>query len=234
MRKVQHGVLLKKLDYSETSLILHFFTLEQGFQAFIFQGGKKKKGNILHALSLVEISSFSRKDSDLGKITQVNPTYVPQSILYNPLKSGIAFFMTEVLASVLRDSDADKNIFDFIEHEVKWIDSSDELTNYPLWFLLRLAEKLGIGIQNKENGKIFNLKEGTISNQTPSSPYFVNNESIAYLVELMSSEKTSFLAMPIPKVIRKELLDVLISYYQFHYHNFKEPKSIKVIQTVFD
>lgn len=80
MHEIQSGILLKRFNYSETSLILHFFTLEDGFQAYIFRGGKKKKGNILQPLSLVEITSYHRKGDELKKITEVNPLFVPQNI----------------------------------------------------------------------------------------------------------------------------------------------------------
>src|SRR5690554_6764102 len=160
MKGIQHGVLLRKLNYSETSLILNFFTLEDGFQAYIFQGGKKKKGNILHALSLVEITAYRREDSELGKITEINSTYIPQNLPYHPLKSGLAFFITEVLAQVLRSSDQDEAMFKFLEHEIQWIDNSDEFTNYPIWFLLKLADKTGIGINVSDpHGLIFDLQD---------------------------------------------------------------------------
>src|SRR5690554_3854255 len=194
MKGIQSGILLKKINYSETSLILHFFTLEDGFQSYIFQGGKKKKGNILHALSIVEITAYRRNDSDLGKITEVNSLFVPQSIPYHPLKSGLAFFITDILSPVLQKSDKDKELFSFLEHEIKWIDESDELTNYPIWFLLKLADKIGIGINVMDaNGLLFDLQDGIISNQTPSSHLFINDETVSLLIKLLKSEKTELL-----------------------------------------
>ena len=235
MKGVQSGILLKKLNYSETSLILHFFTLEDGFQAYIFQGGKKKKGNILQALSIVEITAYRRDDSDLGKITEINSLFVPQSIPYHPLKSGLAFFMTEVLSQVLQKSDKDPDMFSFLEHEIKWIDDSDELTNYPIWFLLKLADEIGIGINVVDpKGLIFDLQDGVIANQTPSSHLYVNDEVVPILVELLQSEKTELLANHIHKTHRKLIVDHLINYFRMHINGFKTPKSLKVMQTIFE
>lgn len=233
MRGVQSGILLKRFNYSETSLILHFFTLEEGFQAYLFQGGKKKKGNILQALSIVEISFYRRKDSDLGKITEVNLQYVPQSLPYEPLKSGIAFFIAEVLSFVFYNSDKDPRMYAFLEHEIKWIDNSEELTNYPIWFLLKLAEKVGIGINVEHpQGQIFDLQEGKISNQTPGNHYFINNELVPLLIELLKSEKTGLLSLQIPKVHRRQIIDCLVDYYRLHINGFKKPKSLEVLQTI--
>lgn len=233
MKGVQQGILLKRFNYSETSLILHFYTLEDGFSAYIFQGGKKKKGNLLQALSIVEISSYKRKDSDLGKITEVNLAYTPQSLPFNPIKSSIAFFIAEVLSSVFYNSDQDTKVYNFLVHEIKWIDNSDTLTNYPIWFMLKLAEKIGIGIQVEHpKGQIFDLQEGKISNTPPVDHYFVKNETIPILIELLTSEKTELLSFQIKKSYRRQILDSLIDYYRIHINNFKKPKTIDVLQAI--
>ncbi len=235
MRTIQSGVLLKKINYSETSLILHFFTLEDGFQAYIFRGGKKKKGTILQPLSLIEITSYHKKNDTLKKITEVNSLFVPQNLFFHPVKSGLAFFMTEVLSQVLHDVNSDDRMFSFLEHEIKWIDDSNELTNYPMWFLFKLAEQIGIGVQvENPDGAFFNFQEGLISNQTPASSFYVNDDVVPIIATLMISSKTDFLALQVYKTKRNQIINHLIHYFQFHINNFKPPKSMEVMKTIFN
>lgn len=233
MQSIHSGILLKKFNYSETSLILHFFTLEAGFQAYIFRGGKKKKGNMLQPLSIVEISSYHRKDDELKKITEVNSLFAPQKLFFNPIKSGLAFFMAEVLSQVLYEIDVDSRMFSFLEHEIKWIDDSNELTNYPIWFLLKLADNIGVGIQIKSrDGAIFNFQEGTISNQTPTDSFFEKDETVPILAELLECNKPEFLAKQVHKLHRNLIINHLIRYFQFHINGFKPLKSMEVMKTV--
>ena len=235
MQTIQRGILLKRFNYSETSLILHFFTLEDGFQAYIFRGGKKKKGNILQPLSLVEITSYHRKDDELKKITEVNSLFVPQELFFNPIKSGLAFFMAEVLSQVLHEIDVDSKMFSFLEHEIKWIDGSNELTNYPIWFLLKLADNIGVGIQVvNQNGAIFNFQDGIISNQTPTASFFEDDEVVPIIAGLLRCEKTEFLAQQIHKNHRNQIINHLVQYFQFHINGFKPLKSMEVMKTVFN
>lgn len=237
MQTIQKGILLKRFNYSETSLILHFFTLEDGFQPYIFRGGKRKnkKGNILQPLSIIEIAAYHRKDDELKKITEVNSLFVPESLPFNPLKSGLVFFMTEVLSQVLYGVDKDQKMFSFLEHEIKWVDDSNELTNYPMWFLLKLAEQVGIGIQvENKNGAFFNLQDGLISNQTPLTSFFEKDDVVPVLGELLTCKKAEFLATQIHKSHRKTILNHLIHYFQFHINGFKPSKSLEVMQTVFE
>lgn len=235
MKSIDHGILLKKINYSETSLILHFFTLEKGFQAYLFQGGKKKKGNLLQPLSIIEINAYQRPDSDLGKISSIASDFIPQSIPFNPLKSGLAFFMTEVLEKALRSSDEDQRMFAFLKQEIHWLDDSDAITNYPIWFLLKLAEVLGFGIQRiGEDGRIFDLQAGIISNQTPEGQAFENDEAVIQLRNLLPLERADLLAHHIHKTYRMQIIGHLINYYRWHIEGFKPPKSLEIMQTIFD
>lgn len=235
MKSIDHGILLKKINYSETSLILHFFTLEKGFQAYLFQGGKKKKGNVLQALSIIEINAYQRPDSDLGKISTIAPDFVPQSIPFDPLKSGLAFFMTEVLEQALRSSDEDQKMYEFLQQEIHWLDDSEAITNYPIWFMLKLADQLGFGIQQVGvDGKIFDLQAGIISNQTPEGHAYENDAAVNELRTLIQLKKEEVLALHIHKVHRKQIVEHLISYFRWHIEGFKPPKSLQVMQTIFE
>ncbi len=235
MKSIDHGILLKKINYSETSLILHFFTLEKGFQAYLFQGGKKKKGNILQPLSIVEINAYQRPDSELGKISSISPDFIPQSIPYHPLKSGLAFFMTEVLEQALRSSDEDPRMYNMINQEIQWLDDTEAITNYPIWFLLMLADQLGFAIQRLDkDGRIFDLQAGTISNQTPDGHAFENDEAVIVLRDLLTLTKSELLSNSIHKIHRQQIVEHLINYYRWHIEGFKHPKSLHVMQTIFN
>jgi DNA repair protein RecO (recombination protein O) len=72
MKKTDSGILLKRIPYSETSLVLTIFTLLEGKKSFLFQGAKKKKGNVLLPLSPIELTYFQRDDSQLAKIYETH------------------------------------------------------------------------------------------------------------------------------------------------------------------
>jgi len=235
MKSVQTGILLRKLNYSETSLILHFYTLEEGFKPFLFQGGKKKKGNILHPLSIVEIESYQRPDSELGKISSISPQPVLQSIPMHPVKGGLAFFLTELIAQCLKSSDSDQRMFRFLIEEIKWLDATKEITNYPIWFLLKFADLLGFSPHVLGEKPIyFDLEEGELTLYKPKGHVFIEDDTIPILVELLNQQKPEFMLYKIHKTIRKRLINNLIDYFKQHISNFKTPKSLEVMQTVFN
>ena len=92
MKAKELGLLLDKQAYSESSMILHFYTLERGFQSFIFKGALKKR-KALNQMGLYEINYFKRPESDLGIINQLDFAWTPQVLFERPQKVLLVFFM---------------------------------------------------------------------------------------------------------------------------------------------
>lgn len=234
MKTIHRGILLKKIDYSETSLILQFYTLEKGMQSYLFQGGKKKRGNSLQPLSLVEIEGYMRADSELGKISAVSLQEVHDSITFNPLKSGIAFFMAEILAQTLKSNEAEIALYQFLKNEIIWLNAHNKLGNYPVWFLIAFSSYLGFSPHLKDKTCVyFDIEEGTLSARVPEGHLYLKDETIPIIEKLLNTSKEEGLALNLSKKIRTQLLENLLNYYKHHVEGFKKPKSLEVLQTIF-
>lgn len=235
MKAIQHGILLKRINYSESSLVLSFYTKENGAQSYLFQGGKKKKGNILQPLAVIEISTYKRPESDLGKITEVSPDYIPNSIPFHPVKSGVAFFIAEILYSCLKSHDEDKKVYEFLYTEIIFIDQHDISANYMIWFLLTFSRYLGFQpVAEEENPKILVINEGVFRASTPLGSEYVLHEGIPQLAAMIEMEKKDALQMKLDKTERKNNLDTLLAYYRYHVDGFQTPKSLSVLQVIFE
>ena len=113
MKQSDYGILLNRISYSENSLITTFFTEKSGIQKFIFLGGKKKAGN-LFPLGIYELTYFKRPDSELGKLNQAILDNSMNDIFFNPVKSVIAFFVSEILYQGIKSEEKDSELFSFI------------------------------------------------------------------------------------------------------------------------
>ena len=235
MKVIHQGILLRKINYSESSLILRFYTLENGIQSYIFQGGKKKKGNFLQPLSIVEIEAYFRPDSELGKITSISPIVVFKSIPFNPLKSGMAFFIAEIIDSCLKSVDHEPPTYDFLKNEITWLDLSEEITNYSIWFLIRFSDYLGfVPKLSAPNPTFFDLEEGELTAHRPAGHTYIQDSSVAFIPLFLNQTKEELLALTIGKKDRSLLLTNCLTYYKYHIDGFKTPKSLAVLQTIFN
>lgn len=79
----------------------------------------------------------------------------------------------------------------------------------------------------------FDIKKGSIVPFEPSHPLFVNKELTEYLITLSKVKINELVKFKVSKAIRDSLLTVLLDYYQIHFENLGEIKSMKVLKEVF-
>jgi DNA repair protein RecO (recombination protein O) len=233
MKHTEKGILLSRSSYSETSLIVTVLTEFQGIQTFLFQGAKRKKGMILFPLAPIEFSYYRRQDSSMGKMTELNLAASLHDLPFNPIKSSLCFFMVEVIQKTQRQGNAEPTLFHFLWEEASWLNHSEELANYPCWFLANYSRFCGIiPSVEQSNPTVFDLKGGKLSSVRPSHVEYVENSSIHWFENMLNDEKIPFLALGIPKDDRTSCLDLWLKYYQHHLSGMQQLKSLEVIRTV--
>lgn len=233
MKQLDKGLILHRISYSESSYILKIFTESQGLKSFLFLGGKKKKGQQVILFSPIEFSFYQRNDSQLGKLTELKAISNESQLHFNPIKASILYFQAEILLKCIHENDKDEHLFHFLEHEIAWLSESNLLSNYPLFWLLELSKYLGFyPLLDGKSASYFDLEEGIISDFVPNNHVYESSESVKQLAELIPLSKTFFLATKLSKTERKNLLNLLLKYYQFHIANFKEIKSIEILEEV--
>jgi len=226
------AILLNRISYSESSLILTFYTFRNGIQKFIFQGGKKK-AHQLFPLSISEITFYKRPDSDLGKITSVDCFQILNEVPFNPIKSTVAFFIGEVLLKCLKTEEAENVLFEFLHREIVRLDESEDIILFPVLFLLEFSFHMGILPQMEgEEGTYFNLMEGVLSDRKPIGDIFFDGEPVELLVKMIQGFENKELRAFGSKKTREEALQIMIQYYQLHIPQFKQLNTFEVIQEI--
>lgn len=229
------GIVLQKVDYSESSLILKLLTPRDGIQSFIFQGAKRKnkKGNLISPMSVLSVEYYRRGDSELGKIRSVEPAVVFKNIPYDPYRSSILFFMNEVLIKSVKDKSADEELYTFVRSVLEILDLSEHIANFPIKFLYQLTKYLGFYPQKEEGGLYLDLQEGRYLKHEPHHPFFLSKERSALLLQL---SKLKFDGVNDPVITleqRRRLLNDLLKYYQVIIENFEEIQSVAIIEATF-
>lgn len=228
------GIVLQKIDYSETSLIVRLLTPE-GIQSFIFQGAKRKnkKGNLIRPMAIISVEYFKRGDSELAKIRIVEPALVFKNIPYDPYKSSVLFFMNEVLIKTITEKETDNDLYTFIRSLLEILDLSTNISNFPIKFLYQLTKYLGFYPQEEEPGKYLDLQEGKYVRNIPNHPFYLSEEKSAQLIELSGTKFDGISDPLIPLNRRRELVYDLLKYYEVVIDNFKEVQSVAVLEATF-
>lgn len=230
MKQIDKGILLRKINYSETSLIVNIYTLSKGLQTFIFQGGKKRS-SALYPLSQIEIEFYLRPDSELGKLTNVQSVYGRSEIPFHPLRSTIAFFMADVLYQCLKTDQSDPYLFEFLEKQIEELEQSNELGIIPLLFLVRLSRCLGIEpIITDRNATYFVPVDGEFRANHGFGVQAESGKSVDLLLALYS-EKDIFNTTRIDRI---QAMSLMLKYFEIHIPSFNVNRSLEVLKEVLD
>jgi DNA repair protein RecO (recombination protein O) len=233
MKDVEQGILIHRAPYSETSLLVTLLTRSQGLVTYLFQGGKKKHGNVLYPMAHIEFTYYKRNDSSLGKISEISLASVSRSIPFDPVKSGIAFFMAELVQQVIRPGHPETSLYQSLVNEVAWLDASDELANYPLWFLGIFSMESGIvPAIEAMHPTVFDLLGGKLTTVRPLHVQYLEGEWIHWFEDILHGEKLRFLSLNIPKQERLLCFEAWLQYYKAHLHGIRTLKSVEVIREV--
>lgn len=228
MKQIDYGILIHKLSYSESSLILSFYTQKSGIQKFIFQGGKKK-GSGIFPLSILELSYYRRPDSELGKLTSVSINESIQQIPFHPVRSAIAFFIADVVRQCLKTEQDDEALYQFLKEKIIELDTTEDLSMFPVFFLSDFSYHLGLFPHiPEESGKFFVLNEGEFTNHKPIGEIIIEGDVVDFLINVFEGKKDELTNV----VNKKEAFEVLLRYYALHVPKFDTSSSLEILREV--
>lgn len=228
MKQTDKGIFIHRINYSDTSLIVSFYTENKGIQKFIFPGGKKKS-HALYPLSICEIGYYLRPDSELGKLTDVGFLSTLGNIPTDPICSSIAFFIADLLQNCLTYATKDISMFHFLEERVKELNEKKDLHIYVIDFMIGLTFHLGIEPQiDATNKPFFNLEEGEFTSIKPMHKSFAEGSGVILIQNLMRNQEIHALE----KVSRTQALQTMIDYYRTHIPRFNVDRTLEIIRSV--
>jgi len=240
MQVATEGIVLHFIKYGETSVIATIFTREFGRQSYILNASRsrksKNKPGLLQALFLIDIEAYQKKSRDIQRIKEIKINHTYQNIPFDITKSTQAIFLAEVLYKTIHEQESYPELFDFLKNVLQYFDlMEDGWSNFHLFFLFRLTEYLGFMPDTSKVGfeGWFDLQKGAIVPFEPPHPMFAHKEATEYLIKLSLLKINELDQLKISRSMREYLLTTLLDYYQLHFENLGEMKSLNVLKEVF-
>ncbi len=231
------AIILGYINYSETSIILKAYTKDYGFKSFIIRGirtKKKKKITLgqLQPLTILDIE-FNNKNNTLSYLKSIKIIDPFVSLNNNIIKINICLFLAEFLSKTLKVDLKNIPLFEFIKQSLLWFDNSEKTSNFHLLFVLKLSDFLGIMPKHSSDESLFFDIENGIFTNTPLSKNYIKGEVVKDLKNILGI-KFDYNNKVLTNINqRKDMLNFLISYYEFHVPGFKRPKSVDILNEVF-
>lgn len=233
------AIVIHTLKYNDSSLIAHCYTQNNGKQSFILKGIlTAKKGSIrksqFQALTQLEIL-FNYKNNGKLQFLKEAKVIAPYQTIHNRIeKNALVQFLAEILKSAIQEEDENPPLYFFLETALNWLDSHDNISDFHLVFLINLTKYLGF-FPNEEplNASYFNLETGCFDLSLPREKH-IEGSQIPVFRKLLGMNFGGNINLKLNRTKRRELLETLIQYFELHLLGFSKPKSLQILNEIFD
>ena len=239
MQVTTKAIVLTSLKYGDTSLIVKAFTESDGLKSYLLKGvltskKAKLKAALFQPLTQLELVANHKNKGTLESIRDAKVYQPYQSLHTNVVKNSVVLFLAEMLNSAVVEEQSNKALFNYLEYSFKWLDDADKVTNFPILFLLNLTKYLGFYPDDNERQlHYFDLLDGHFVS-SPSLNPLLSGRELDTLKRFLGINFDALSTIKTTKTDRQELLKKVILYYELHLHGFRKPKSLSVLNAVFD
>ncbi|WP_299777520.1 DNA repair protein RecO [uncultured Formosa sp.] len=233
------AIVLSKLKYRDNDLIVSCYTKDFGVVSFLLRGVlKSRKGKARVAyfqlLSQIQIDADFKQNRSLQTLKDVKINVLYSTLHTQVVKSTIVMFLADVLAIVLKEEEADTELFEFLETALLFLDETSDPANFHLVFLVQLTRFLGISPDTSSSDyNYFNLSTGQFEKQS-TSIYSITGDNLKYFKISLGILFDDLQAMKMNSKQRQSFLDTLLLYYELHLGHFRKPKSLAIFTQVFN
>ena len=233
------AIVLSSLKFGDSDLIVKCFTASSGLKSYLLKNIlKSKKGkfkaSLFQPLTILEIIASHKNKGNLERIKEAKVNYSYRTLHTQIVKSSMTIFIAEILVTTINEEAEDIDLFNFIEKSLLWLDQSVKISNFHILFLLKLSMYFGFYPDTDTLEKsYFNLMEGVFQDLN-TDKYSEKSQRVANLKEFFGIDFDKSNEINLTKIERSDLLTLLLQYYQLHLHGFKNPKSLVVLNQIFE
>ncbi|MFR9503413.1 MAG: DNA repair protein RecO C-terminal domain-containing protein [Rikenellaceae bacterium] len=234
------GVVLSTVKYGDNSLVVQMLTDTAGRQSFMVQGvrstrGRGSKLSLLQPLFALEFEGLKPSRGELHRFRELHSGITLRQTPFDVRRSTIALFMAEVLYRLVKESEPNEHLFNFVWGSIEALDILDEgVANFHLWFLSNLSRFLGFSPSNNySKGALFDIKEGCYTLSKPPHQIYLDEENAIILRDMTECDVRHLGEIGLNRHQRVAFLEALMSYYAYHLESIRSVQSISILMELF-
>jgi|TARA_B100000497_G_C7592392_1_gene356181 DNA repair protein RecO (recombination protein O) len=231
------AIVISKIKYKDSDLIVKCYTAISGVKSYIIKNAlKSKKGKFRPAyfqpLSQLQIEADHKESRSLHYFKDVRLHRAYESLHTNVFKSTVLLFLSEMLAMILNEEEANLPLYEYIETTLLWFDTVENTGIFHHQFLMGLTKFLGINPDTEHHHlPYFNLQEGKF--QAHNWEHCITGGNLELLKPFLGTKFDTNLSIELSSSQKQVLLDMILGYFKLHLQGFKHPKSLTVLSQVY-
>jgi len=230
------AIVLRTVEFQESSIIATLFTLEHGKIAVIAKGARKPKSKFAAFLvpgQMLEVVYYMKHTRQVQTLSDTSYLKKLDSLRFDVQKMALVTITMELTDQLLHENEVNEPLFQFLSSMLPWLNEQDSVSKIMFPYIqIRLAQLLGIGIQNiieehdtSQTGYI-NVKSGTLSTEAIDSDSLrLTQVQFQFVSESLQSMKSSIFDIAFKKSELNALIAHLDKYFRYHIEGVRPRKS---------
>ncbi|NLY24075.1 MAG: DNA repair protein RecO [Bacteroidales bacterium] len=231
------GIVLGTSQYNDNYSITHLFTRDFGRVSYLLprtHGRKSKiKTSLFFPFSVLSLEVEHMPLRDIQRLKDAERQFPLYEINTDMTKISLVFFLSEFLSRVLRESDHNDLIFDYLKNSVETLEAAGKgLANFHLAFMLGLTRYLGVypNVNFVGRNSWFDLLNGEFVTRIPLHAHYLSREQSAFLSQLHRMHYGNMHLFRLSRQQRNVIVEYLLEYYRLHIFDFPPLKSLEVLR----
>lgn len=233
------AIVFSAIKYAEADLIVTCFTETDGVKSYLLRNILKSrrsplKTSYFQPLSQLELVANHKHKGTLDYIRDAKILFPYKTLHTDIVKTSLVMFLSEILKNCIREEEANPQLYHFIAQSLIWLDENDDVANFHIYFMLQLSLYLGF-YPDASNSSLpyFNVLEGKFQHHK-TDHYCLDGETIDHFRLFFDKNPDDLKTISLSKPARANLVDLLLTYYQLHVQGYKKPKSLAVLNQLFN
>ena len=234
------GIVLHTLKYGDSSLVVYLLTDVGGRRNYMVQGVRSRRGHgsklsLFQPMFPVEFEGLESPRQQMDRFKEVRSGFPLQSLPFDVRKSTMALFMAETLYRLIRESEPNEALFEFVWNSTLALDSLEQgVSNFHLWFLANLSFLLGYRPGNDYRaGWWFDIREGLYTPTAPLHPGAMDPANAALLDRMLGLDVCELARIELNRTQRSNFLSAMLAYFGYHLEAIGSVRSVHILREVF-
>lgn len=233
-------ILLRCIDFQESSKIITALSREHGKIALIARGvrrPKNKLAGLIETGNILEVVYYYKTTRNVHTIKEAAVTYQSQSFRSNFEKAAVLYASLELVNQLAHENVVNLELFNFTNRLIQWLGDNDDITLLLFPYIqIRLAQLAGIGLMDECTGNnstttFLNISNGNISEDAESElAYRLTELQAQFLIKSLHSRRNDIFSLGMTDAELKQLIHHLDVYFKYHVEGYKERRSDAIFE----
>jgi len=239
------AIVLKAVDFKESSKIVTLFSLKHGKVAVLVRGFKKNKSRypgVMSYGSVITAFYYYKQSRSVQTMKEAEMRVSTVKTQSDFTRLAVAMALLELINQVIQEGEPNEELYGFTESFLHWLNKSTESPRNLFPYLqLRVAELLGVGIQAnlqpsasiQQNPLYLNILSGNLSDTPDDGLSFKLTEvQKNYLILALSGKTARLPRMNFETQELKRLIYHLDVYLKHHVDGVRDRKSDAIFDQI--